>query len=100
MELDAFVAPATLVLRGSVQARGDCSPLKERNFSSQQLASISFADWRKLRSGLKQHQTNQVKQLRFRRSPVDYLACLGIAVLLVNFAAVEKKPKTGQLHPQ
>jgi hypothetical protein len=69
------VAPASLVLRGSVQLIA-CIATQIRNFSSQQLASISLADWRKLRSGLQQHQTNRVKQLRFRRSPVDYLANL------------------------
>lgn len=66
---------ASLVLRGSVQLVA-CIATQIRNFSSQQLGSISLADWRKLRSGLKQHQTNRVKQLRFRRSPVDYLANL------------------------
>ncbi len=69
------VAPASLVLRGSVQLVA-CIATQIRTFQPQQLASISIPDWRKLRSGLKQHQINRVKQLRFRRSPVNYLTDL------------------------
>jgi hypothetical protein len=67
--------PASMVLRGSVQLVA-CVATQIRTFHAEQLASIPIPEWRKLRSGLEQHQINRVKQLRFRRSPVDYLACL------------------------
>ncbi len=68
-------APAALVLRGSVQLIA-CIATQIKTFPAQHLASISISDWRKLRSQLKQHQINRVKQIRFRRSPVDYLTNL------------------------
>lgn len=69
------VVPASLVLRGSVQLVA-CIATQIKTFPAQQLASISIQDWRSLRSQLKQHQINRVKQLRFRRSPVNYLTYL------------------------
>lgn len=66
-------APTSLVLRGSVQLIA-CVATQIRTFHAEQLASISIPEWRKLRSRLQQHQINRVKRLRFRRSPVDYLA--------------------------
>ena len=68
-------APTSLVLRGSVQLVA-CVATQIRTFHAEQLASISIPEWRKLRSRLQQHQINRVKRLRFRRSPVDYLASL------------------------
>ena len=68
-------APTSLVLRGSVQLIA-CVATQIRTFHAEQLASISISEWRKLRSSLQQHQINRVKRLRFRRSPVDYLAIL------------------------
>jgi len=68
-------APTSLILRGSVQVVA-CIATQIKTFPAQQLASVSIADWWKLRSQLKQHQINRVKQLRFRRSPVDYLTNL------------------------
>jgi len=68
-------APASLVLRGSVQLVA-CIATQIKTFQAEQLASIEIEAWRELRSGLEQHQINRVKQLRFRRSPVDYLANL------------------------
>jgi hypothetical protein len=68
-------APASLVLRGSVQLV-TCIATQITTFPAEQLASIKIEDWHKLRSQLQQHQLNRVKQLRFRRSPVDYLATL------------------------
>lgn len=53
------VAPASLVLRGSVQLVA-CIATQIRTFQPQQLASISIPDWRSLRSGLKQHQINRL----------------------------------------
>ena len=69
------VAPASLVLRGSVQLVA-CIATQIKTFRPQEFASIEVEDWRELRSGLEQHRINRVKQLRFRRSPVDYLAKL------------------------
>ena len=69
------VAPASLVLRGSVQLVA-CIATQIKTFRPQELASIEVENWRKLRSGLEQHRINRVKQLRFRRDPVDYLANL------------------------
>lgn len=67
--------PASLVLCGSVQLIA-CVATQIRTFDAEQLASIPIPEWRKLPYQLEQHQINRVKQLRFRRSPVDYLACL------------------------
>ena len=69
------VAPATLVLRGSVQLVA-CIATQISAFQAEHLACIEVEDWRKLRSGLEQHRINRVKQLRFRRSPIDYLTNL------------------------
>ena len=69
------VAPATLVLRGSVQLIA-CIATQITTFDVQQLASVPIAAWRFLRSHLNQHRLYRVEQLRFRRSPVDYLASL------------------------
>ena len=66
------VAPASLVLRGSVQLVA-CIATQISTFHTKHLASIPVEDWRKLRSRLEQHRINRVKQLQFRRSPVDYL---------------------------
>ena len=43
---------------------------------AEQLAKVSVNDWRSLGSPLEQHPINRVEQLRFRRSPADYLANL------------------------
>jgi hypothetical protein len=69
------VAPASLVLRGSVQLVA-CIATQISTFDAEQLSSLPVEDWRELRSQLEQHRINRVKQLRFRRSPADYLANL------------------------
>lgn len=69
------VASASLVLRGSVQLIA-CIATQLTTFNAQQLASVPIADWHYLRSHLHQHRLHRVKQLRFRRSPADYLANL------------------------
>jgi hypothetical protein len=69
------VAPASLVLRGSVQLIA-CVATQLTTFNAQQLASVPIADWYYLRSHLHQHRLRRVKQLRFRRSPIDYLTHL------------------------
>ena len=60
------------MLRGSVQLVA-CIATQIKTFQPQEFASIEVEDWRKLRSRLEQHRINRVKQLQFRRSPVDYL---------------------------
>ena len=74
------VAPVTLVLRGSVQLIA-CVASQLTTWSAQQLATVSIADWRFLRSQLARHRINWVEQLRFRRSPTDYLAFLEAQLL-------------------
>jgi len=69
------VAPASLVLRGSVQLIA-CVATQLTIWDAEQLATVSVNDWRSLRSQLEQHRINRVEQLRFRRSPADYLANL------------------------
>ncbi len=69
------VAPASLVLRGSVQLVA-CIATQISTFRAEHLSSIPVEDWRELLSGLEQHRINRVKQLRFRRSPINYLANL------------------------
>ena len=67
------VAPASLVLRGSVQLIA-CVATHLTTWGAEQLATVSIKDWRSLRSQLEQHRINRVEQRRFRRSPADYLA--------------------------
>ncbi len=69
------VAPASVVLRGSVQLIA-CVATQLTTWCAEQLATVSVNDWRSLRSQLEQHRINRVEQLRFRRSPADYLANL------------------------
>ncbi|PSB27514.1 hypothetical protein [Chlorogloea sp. CCALA 695] len=58
-----------------------CVATQLTTWCTQQLAPLSIADWCLLRSQLEQHRINRVKQLRFRRSPVDYLASLEAQLL-------------------
>jgi len=74
------VAPASLVLRGSVQLIA-CVATQITTWCAQQLAAVSVADWRSLRSQLEKHRINRVEQLRFRRSPANYLALLEAQLL-------------------
>jgi hypothetical protein len=69
------VAPSSVVLRGSVQLIA-CVATQLTTWCAEQLAAVSVNDWRSLRSQLEQHRINRVEQLRFRRSPADYLANL------------------------
>jgi hypothetical protein len=64
-----------VVLRGSVQLIA-CVTAQLTTWCAEQLAAVSVNDWRSLRSQLEQHRINRVEQLRFRRSPADYLAHL------------------------
>ena len=58
-----------------------CVASQLTTWSAQQLATVSIADWRFLRSQLARHRINRVEQLRFRRSPTDYLAFLEAQLL-------------------
>ena len=83
----ARVDPASFVLL-SVQLIA-CVATQLTTFVTQRLASVPLADWYHLRSHLHQHRLHRVKQLRFRRSPVDYVANKQISATLANFASVK-----------
>ena len=53
-----------------------CVATQLTTWGAEQLAGVSVNDWRSLRSQLDKHRINRVEQLRFRRSPLDYLANL------------------------
>ena len=74
------VAPASLVLRGSVQLVA-CVATQIKTWCAEQLAAVSVADWRFWRSQLEQHRLHRIEQLRFRRSPTTYLALLETQLL-------------------
>lgn len=69
------VAPASVVVRGSVQIVAAIAT-QTRSFSAADLATVSMTDWQAVRAELKglQHKRNQQRQ--FRRSPAAYLADL------------------------
>lgn len=69
------VAPASLILRGSVQLVA-CIATQVRTWDAEHLTTETVANWRGLRSQLEQHRINRLEQMRFRRSPADYLANL------------------------
>ena len=69
------VAPQSFVLRGSVQLVAAVAT-QLKSFSAEALATVSLQAWQQVRSQLKVHQHTRVKQRRFRRSPVGYLAQL------------------------
>lgn len=58
------VAPASLVLRGSVQLVA-CVATQIKPWCAQQLAAVSVADWRSLRSQLEQHRINRALATTF-----------------------------------
>ena len=53
-----------------------CVATQLTTWCAEQLATVSVNDWLSFRSQLEQHRINRVEQLRFRRSPADYLAHL------------------------
>lgn len=68
-------APASLVVRGSVQivaaiATQICS------FTADELATVSIEAWQSVRAELHRHQHKRIQQRQFRRSPATYLANL------------------------
>lgn len=69
------VAPASVVVRGSVQIVAAIAT-QTRSFSAADLATVSIPDWQAVRAELKSHQHKRNRQRQFRRSPAAYLADL------------------------
>ena len=69
------VAPASLVVRGSVQIVAAIAT-QLRSFSATELASVSVEAWQSVRAHLNHHQHKRNQQRHFRRSPATYLAAL------------------------
>lgn len=69
------VAPASLVLRGSVKVVAALAT-RLKTFQPTELVPTSVTTWQQVRSQLKQHCLKRVKQQQFRRSPLAYLAAL------------------------
>lgn len=69
------VAPASLVVRGSVQIVTAIAT-QLRSFTAQDLATVDLAAWQSVRADLNRHQYKRNQQRRFRRSPTTYLADL------------------------
>jgi hypothetical protein len=69
------IAPKSLVIRGSVQLASAIAT-KIRTFEACDLAIVSPHAWLDIRSQLRQQKLNRVEQLRFRRSPQEFLASL------------------------
>lgn len=69
------VAPASLVVRGSVQIVA-AIPTQMRSFTAHDLATVSIDAWRFVRADLNRHQHKRNQQRQFRRSPATYLAVL------------------------
>jgi hypothetical protein len=69
------VAPASLVVRGSVQIVAAIAT-QIRSFTADQLATVSIAAWQFVRQDLNHHQHKRNQQRHFRRSPATYLANL------------------------
>ena len=69
------VAPASVVVRGSVQIVAAIAT-QTRSFSAADLATVSITDWQSIRAQLNHHQHKRNRQRQFRRSPAAYLADL------------------------
>jgi hypothetical protein len=69
------VAPASVVVRGSVQIVTAIAT-QTRLFSAADLATVSVEAWQAVRTELKGHQNKRNQQRQFRRSPATYLADL------------------------
>jgi hypothetical protein len=69
------VAPASLVVRGSVQIVAAIAT-QMRSFTADELATVSSVAWQSVRAELHHHQHKRNQQRHFRRSPASYLADL------------------------
>ncbi len=67
------VAPASLVLRGSVRLIAVVAT-RIQTFTVAEFAAIPSANWQNVRSQLQQHHSKRLQQRRFRRDPDGYLA--------------------------
>ena len=72
---DALVAPASLVVRGSVQLVAAITT-QLRLFTALELATVSVEAWQHVLKDLEHHQRKRVQQRQFRQSPATYLASL------------------------
>ena len=68
-------APASLVLRGSVQLLAAVAT-RIQTFTVQDFGMTSVERWQDVRSQLQKHHAKRIQQRRFRRSPDEYLATL------------------------
>lgn len=76
------LAPACLVLRGSVQVITALAT-QLKTFQPAELVPASVTTWQRVRAQLEQHRLKRFKQQRFRRSPSAYLVELeSIAIQL------------------
>lgn len=69
------IAPASLVVRGSVQIVAAIAT-RLRSFTASDLATVSLAAWQSVRADLNYNQHKRLQQRHFRRSPATYLADL------------------------
>jgi hypothetical protein len=69
------VAPASLVVRGSVQIVAAIAT-QTRSFTAADLATVSMTAWQAVRADLRASQHKRNQQRQFRRSPATYLADL------------------------
>lgn len=69
------VAPASLVLRGSVRLIALIAT-RIKPFSAKELAAVSLQEWQAVRSELQKHHAKRLQQRSFRRDPQKYLAKL------------------------
>lgn len=69
------VAPASLLVRGSVQIVAAIAT-HQRTFTAAELATVSVSDWQAVRAELQASQNKRHQQRQFRRSPANYLADL------------------------
>ena len=80
------VAPASLVVRGSVQLVAAIAT-QLRAFTAAELATVPVYDWQKVRSQLEQLRLQRVKQRQFRRSSATYLTQLEVQLLQLTLLA-------------
>lgn len=69
------VAPASLVVRGSVRLIAMVAT-RTRTFTLKDFAAISVEAWQAVRHELQHHHQKRLQQRRFRRDPDQYLAQL------------------------
>jgi len=67
------VAPASLVLRGSVRLIAVVAT-RMKTFTVKEFAAVSHQNWQQVRSELQKHHFKRLQQRCFRRDPGGYLA--------------------------